>query len=404
MKEYTVSELSNIIKGVINDYIDKDLRITCEISSIKSSGDNKWVVVCDNKSMITVTFWRCQNFPYIEGDKVIIHGSIQFYEKKGYINVIGRKIEKLGIGDLQAQYQKNYEYLEKNGYFSKSQLQLPLPNKIDSIGVLTAKDGDALQDFLYVLKENNYTGKIIIYNCNVQGNNCSKSIIKGIEYFTKNVDNVDKVDILLLTRGGGSYEDLMGFSDMDMLKKLYECKIYTISAIGHQNDIMLSDLVANHRSPTPSLAGSDISLKYNEYPEFINNNYNNIIKNVSDEIIKIKMTLFELENMQLKLPNVLNELDINIKQINNIKLTCYDNIKKQILDRINILENIKINMLDKSHEQILNKGYSILTSCKSNKIINNAHSLKKHKKINILFNKQIVTVEVNIISIQDEKN
>ena len=399
MTECTVTELSKIIKGVLNDYIDKDLRITCEISSIKSSGDNKWVSICDsNKSMMTVAFWRCNSFPYNEGDKVIIHGSLQYYEKKGCVNLIGRKIEKVGIGDLQEKYIKNYDYLEKNGYFKKS--NLPLPQKIESIGILTAKEGDALQDFLYVLRENKYKGDVIVYNCNVQGTNCPTSIIQGINYFSK-MNN--KVDILVLTRGGGSYEDLMGFSDMVMLKKLFECPIYTISAIGHQNDTMLSDLVANHRSPTPSLAGKDICEKYNECPKFIDDIYNNIINAIQEERMKIKITLYELENIVFKLPNALAEISKDLKEISNMKEKCYNDIKSQITYSLDILNNIEKSICDQEHQNILEKGYCMLTTIKKQKIINTIDKLRKNKNLNIILNGKIVKVKVIIIQdIQDD--
>ena len=391
MTECTVTELSKMIKNVIGDHISKDLKITCEISSISSSGDNKWVGICDNQgSMITVTFWKCYDFPYIKGDKVIINGYLQYYEKKGYVNLIGRKIEKLGIGELQKKYQKNYDYLERNGYFKKSCTQLP--SKIDSIGILTAKEGDALQDFLYVLRENHYTGQVVIYNCNVQGVNCPNSIINGIDYFSQ---KKNQVDVLVLTRGGGSYEDLMGFSDTEMLKKLFHCKIYTISAIGHQNDIMLSDLVANHRSPTPSLAGKDICEKYNEYPSFILSSFGEIMKQINEEKIKLKMALYELENIILKLPDTMTEIDKEIEDINYMRDKCYNDIKTQINGLLSILDEIDKNIDNSDHQSILEKGYCMLTT-KKNKIINSIKKLRKHKNLNLLFNNENVKVKIII--------
>ena len=389
MTECTVDELSKMIKNVISDYIKKDLRVTCEISSVSSSGDNIWVGICDNYgSMITVAFWKCYNFPYVKGDKVIIEGYLQYYEKKGYVNLIGRKIEKLGIGDLQKKYQKNFDYLEKNGYFTKSNIKLP--EKIDSIGILTAKGGDALQDFLYVLRENNYSGKVVIYNCSVQGVNCPSSIINGINYFSEK-DN--KVDILVLTRGGGSYEDLMGFSDMELLKKLFHCNIYTISAIGHQNDIMLSDLVANHRSPTPSLAGKDICEKYNENIYLMAETFENIMKQMNDDKIKIRMALYELENIIIKLPDAMAEIDKEMDDVNYIKDKCYNDIKSQINGLLSILTGIDKNIEEFDHHTILEKGYCMLTT-KHNKIVNTVEKLKKHKKLILLLNNQEIKVKI----------
>lgn len=394
--ECTVTDLSRMISGVISDHIDKDLKVTCEISSINGSGTSKWVNIHDGKgSMITAAFWKCSEFPFSEGDKVVIYGHLRYYAGRGYVNLIGKKIEKLGIGDVHKQYQKNYKYLERNGYFEKSQKNAPLPKKIDSIGVLTAAKGDALQDFLFVLRENGYKGKIFVRNCNVQGVNCPNSIISGLDYFEK---KENRVDLILMTRGGGSYEDLMGFSDMEVMKKLFDCKTYTISAIGHQNDTMLSDMVADHRSPTPSLAGKDICEKYNEVPSLVNSTMADVIRKFNDTSSYVSMMLYELDSMLVKLPDAMAEIEKEMGVIQNISEMCYVSIKTQIKNMMSSWESLEGSIQELNHDSILEKGYCMLVTKKKGKIVDTLEKLEKYKILKLILHGKEVYVKISILS------
>ena len=255
----TISELGVIIKNLIENNVNKNIKIIGELSSVKRSGKHIYTSIKDNDSVIDVIFWNQFYFSNKEGDKVVIKGKLNYYSKTGKVNFIGIEIEAVGLGELYIEYQKNYDQFKQNGFFDNKK---DLPINIHSIGILTAKEGAALQDILYVLNKNSYCGKVYIYNCVVQGPKCPSSIVEGIKFFKKN-KNI-KIDILLISRGGGSLEDLIGFSDKKVIKAINKCKIYTISAVGHEVDSMLSDFVANYRAPTPSIAAEVISKQYLE--------------------------------------------------------------------------------------------------------------------------------------------
>ena len=183
MYECSVFELNNLIKNFIDDNVDKQIKLTGEISNIKKSGKNIWITLKDDKALISCIFWDNFNMNHNEGDKVVIEGKLSFYSKLCKVNFIGRKIEAIGVGKFHKEYQENFKKFKEKGYFNNSK---PLPSKINSVGIITAKTGAALQDIMYVLKSGGFNGNIYIYSCSVQGVNCPPSVVDGINYFNNN--------------------------------------------------------------------------------------------------------------------------------------------------------------------------------------------------------------------------
>lgn len=253
MEEYTVTEFNQMIKGVVGENINQTIKIVGEISNLKFSGPHTYLTLKDIGAQTTVVFWN-DHKEYKNGNNVEIIGRVDYYQKTNNIQIIGRMISLKGIGSIHQYYEQLHKkYLEK-GYFDNRK---ELPTIAKNIGVITSNGGAALQDFMYVLKNGAFNGTVYLYNSIVQGTNCPKSVSAGIDHFTTNL-STQPIDLLVITRGGGSIEDLMGFSDPLVLEAIYRCPIYTISAVGHEVDTMLSDLVACHRAPTPSIAGETV--------------------------------------------------------------------------------------------------------------------------------------------------
>ena len=270
MEELTVSELSNNIKYVLdNKFKNKTLKVIGEISGISIRGQNTWLKLKDNTTTLDVVFWR-SCLSNRNGDNVEITGKVSYWSKSSQLKFVGEDIKQFGVGDLHQQYEDLKAKYEKAGYFNNRK---PLPQSVKNIGVITSGAGAALHDFLYVLKKNNFSGNVYVYDCIVQGSKCPSSVAKGINFFNKQftVNNLSDseeeidtdikhtIDLIVVTRGGGSLEDLMGFSHKKVIESIYKSKKYVISAVGHEVDNMLSDSVANYRAPTPSVAGEVVN-------------------------------------------------------------------------------------------------------------------------------------------------
>lgn len=305
------------------------ITIKGELHNYSKRNQNIFASIKDNQSSIDIICWNSLE-DFENGDEVEIVGKINFYKKTSKINLIVSSIKKLGVGDQFKLYEQLKLQFKDLGYFDKKKV---IPKKIESIGIVTSEDGAALQDVLYVLKNGGFDGDIIIKDCLVQGVNAPKSIKDAIESFKvkgekKYVNReTNSVDILLITRGGGSLEDLMAFSSREVVKAIYDSDIFTISAVGHEVDSMLSDFVADLRAPTPSVGAQIILNEYNK--KFT------IYKDAEQVLLKIQFELkSRLDTIKKKFPSK----DDLIKKIIDTRL-------KQILDEIKTrFKIIKVNV------------------------------------------------------------
>lgn len=385
-QKYTVSELNNVIKGLFSNLLSDQIDVDGEISNLKITNGNLFLTLKDNDSNINVICWsyhKLKNKIDIQnGDKVVISGKVTFYPKTGNFNLIMSNIEKIGLGNLCKEYEILKQKCENLGYFTES-TKKQMPKNIKSIGIATAPEGAALQDILYVLKKNNFFGNIIVKRCIVQGNMCSKSIVQGIDYLNKWKDNNGNgLDVILVTRGGGSFEDLMGFSDLKVVEKIHKSNIFTISAVGHEIDYMLSDFSADMRAPTPSVAAELISRQQKYMIDMLNDNINFYNNYISDIIHKnIEAMQYKLINLQSKLKNPYNIINEKLDYLNNIETSFLNiiNSKKNIYN--NMILSIQQKLEKYDIDKMLNSGYVLLF--KGGKIYDSIKDIEIGQKLKI---------------------
>jgi exodeoxyribonuclease VII large subunit len=379
----SVTNLNNIIKKKIKNNINSVFTVIGEVSNKKICNGNTYFSLKDKNSNINSIIWKSinnqlvkNNISFNNGDEITVKGKLDFYQKGGSLSLIIFDLENNNtFGDLYIKYQKLKKKYSEKGYFDDIN-KLKLPNIIFNIGIVTSKKGAALQDIIFVLRNNFIFSKIFIYNCRVQGNQCHKEVCNGIKYFQSN-----SVDIIIISRGGGSYEDLFEFSHKNIIKAIHNCNIFTVSAVGHQIDYMLSDYVADYRAPTPSIAGeyiNDIQRKFLDKLSEKKEICNNIIK---DSISNLKI---KINNFNLKMPNlkniITNSLNKNIILINNIVKLKIDKNKMKLKlfnDKLNLLnpsKKIKDNLSLNKNVLLFNNNNIIINSIKN--IKNGIYNLK----------------------------
>jgi exodeoxyribonuclease VII large subunit len=383
-KPFTVTELNESIKNILQSNFGL-IYVSGDVSNMKLSNNHLYLSLKDSTSLINIVYWNCNDSitNIKNGDEVIISGYINSFIKYGSYQIVAKSIEKIGIGLLYENYIKSKDTFEKKGWFNKSIVKKNIPNIINNIAILTSVEGAALQDILYVLQNNNYDGKIFIKNCLVQGNKCASSICSGIKYFNK-LHKKTKIDVLIIARGGGSFEDLIEFSAKQIVRKINKTKIYTISAIGHETDNMLSDYAADLRAPTPSIAAEMITTA-NKYKLEKINNVSLKLSEISN-LIKYKLnnlfTKIDTNNKLLLCHSSDNLINKQIDFINNIKNKIKDNILNKINNyfvKINKLVNLNNNY---DNEKILNNGYSLIVAS-DNTIISTKNDFIKNQKLGI---------------------
>ena len=354
----SVSELNTMIKDELKTSFTNKISVKGEISGYKKYGTTIYANLKDDSAIINIIKFKYNmTDKFNNGDLVIATGNIDFYIKNGNINLVCSSIELMGEGNILKHLEKIKLKYNELGYFDNKK---PFPLNIKSIGIITAKDGAALQDILFVLNSNKFNGSVYIKNSSVQGNECPNSICSGIQFF--NIYE-KKVDIIMITRGGGSIDDLMGFSDPIVVEAIHKSNIFTMSAVGHEVDNMLSDYVADIRAPTPSI-GAELICKKCINKELLIDNYKNKLS-YGYSIIKNKLT-----HITNNLSTIKNKMYISVYEKNNKMIDNLDNIFSTIIQKR--LDNIhtNIDMTKSNFELIKNNEYNMLLIHKRRQITN----------------------------------
>ena len=215
-------------------------------------------------------------FKPADGMKVIINGQVSVFERDGVYQIYCKSMSPDGLGDLYLAYEQLKEKLSKEGLFDdKNKKDIPfLPKRV---GVITSRTGAVIRDIINVSTRRYPNVNLLIYPAAVQGVNVASTVIEGIRTFNK----LNNVDVIIIARGGGSFEDLFGFNDENLAREIYASHIPIVSAVGHETDFTICDFVSDLRAPTPSAAAE---LVYPEYSEIVNR----ILKDKNRTIIAIK--------------------------------------------------------------------------------------------------------------------
>jgi exodeoxyribonuclease VII large subunit len=268
----SVSQLDNYIKSYLtgSEYLS-DFQVTGEISAytVSSRGHAYFTIKDADAVMPCVMFSRYLSYvsfsPAI-GIKVTVTGCMDFYVPGGKLQMQVMTMKEAGKGDLHEQYKQLFEKLSKEGLFApEHKKQLPvLPRRI---GVVTSASGRVISDIVNTLRKRNPYFDLLLYPASVQGENCPAEITEGINYFNEKKN----VDVIIVARGGGSYEDLFGFNDESIARAVYACEIPVISAIGHEPDYTIIDYVADLRAATPTAAAEQVMASYDDQKNIVDN-------------------------------------------------------------------------------------------------------------------------------------
>ena len=325
-----ITQLGELIKESMPNQV---LRVVGEVSQPKNFRGNMYLNLKDKMYNIKAIIWKTKyeqfNTEIKHGDKIVVKGKLDFYGANGSITyIIDKLIKYEGEGELSALYQKYKKTFETKGYFDRDK-KLIIPDKIEKILLLTSESGAAIHDFIYALDNNHSKLDYDIIDVPVQGRMCPLNIINEINKIK------DNYDAIVITRGGGSFEDLFGFSQPELIEAIHNFDQPVISAIGHQVDTSLLDLVSDCCCPTPSLAAQyiiDTNKKFiNELEEIRDdikdellgsyNKQNRGLNNCTERLNKIILSFDRIQHSyQSELLNQLNTYAFKLKEL-DLKLS-----------------------------------------------------------------------------------
>jgi exodeoxyribonuclease VII large subunit len=251
----SVSSLTHQIKQLFEEKFP-DVVVRGEISNFTHHrSGHMYFTIKDNRSECRCVMFRGYNqyihFKPQDGMQVLLGGPVSVYEPRGIYQIMVQSMEPAGVGTLYLAYEALKKQLSKEGLFSK-EFKKDLPKYPKTIGVITSEDGAALSDILQILKRRSPYVEIFIRPTLVQGEKAADDIVNAIQFF-EDISDIH-IDLIILGRGGGSLEDLWSFNEEKVARAVYSCGIPIISAVGHETDITITDLVADVRAATPSAA------------------------------------------------------------------------------------------------------------------------------------------------------
>ncbi len=262
-KVYSVSELTAEIKSLLENKFF-DVWLEGEISNFKHHySGHMYFTLKDKDSQIPSVMFKGSNiklkFKPEDGLKVLVFGRVSVYKPRGSYQFYVQDMEPKGLGELQLAFEQLKKKLESEGLFKK-EFKKNIPAFPDVIGVVTSSTGAAIRDIQNVISRRFSLSRILLAPVRVQGKLAADEIVKAIEIF----NDYEKVDVLIVGRGGGSIEDLWPFNEEKVVRAIFKSKIPVISAVGHEIDFTISDFVADLRAPTPSAAAELVVQDKNE--------------------------------------------------------------------------------------------------------------------------------------------
>ena len=348
MNPFSITQFNEYVSKKLNgDPNLKNLPLIGEVSGVSTSGGHMYFSLKDENSVLRTVIWRSNisriNTSLIKnGSKIVVLGDISAYARGGNYSFSIRMVESFGEGDLAKEYNRVKKLLESEGLFSREHKK-PIPKFARRIGVITSDTGAAIEDIKKIITSKNDYADIIIFPTLVQGIGSPASIIKSIETANNYSKSVKRIDVLIIGRGGGSAEDLAAFNDEGVARAIFASEIPTISAVGHESDVSISDWVADARAETPTAAADMAAINTFELKEQIARNEQELKKSIA---YKIKM---ERNNIKIQREHLIHAMSGKIREM---KL----NIDKAV---ITLKENNPTN--------VLNKGYALVT--KNDKVV-----------------------------------
>ncbi|MCH9665880.1 MAG: exodeoxyribonuclease VII large subunit [Gammaproteobacteria bacterium] len=256
----SVSSFLTQVQDLIDSGFAADLQIKGEVSSFNAYPSGHWYFTIKDKStQLQCTMFKNSNASVLqqpkEGDALIVSGNPNIYKARGQLNFIVTSIVKEGVGDILLEFEKTKKKLQEEGLFDAINKK-PIPSVIKHLCIITSSQTAALQDVIKVVSRRMPMMRLYLAPSLVQGAKAAEQLTEMV----KLANTKSTFDAILITRGGGSPEDLHCFNDEGLARAIYESNLPVVSAVGHEVDFTICDLVADHRSPTPSAAAEELSI------------------------------------------------------------------------------------------------------------------------------------------------
>ena len=346
----SVGELNNSAKYLLENTFNS-VSVIGEISRFtRHSSGHIYFTLKDKDASISCAMWKSQNmklnFSPKDGDQCILKGQVSIYAPNGNYQLIVRSIEPAGSGDLMQKFEALRKKLDKEGIFDLSK-KLEIPACPKHIGIITSESTAAFQDIISTIKRRAPSAQVSLSNATVQGDDAHVSMIKALNRIINfnECNPVNKIDVVILTRGGGSIEDLWCFNNEELAREIFSFPIPTISGVGHEIDFTICDFVSDIRVPTPT-ASAELVTEFNfQLGEKLKNIMTKMHESALNKVEGLNQYV-DLNRSKLKNPMAL--LREKSQRLDIVDLKLHQHYKNLILNKINKIKDLDTRLNIKS--------------------------------------------------------
>jgi len=391
----TVTQLTRDIKSLLETAFP-GVWVQGEISNLKHhSSGHLYFSLKDKAAQISCVMWRSRNqdlsFAPLDGMHVLVKARLSLYEKRGSYQLDVWQMQPAGEGELQRAFEQLKRRLFVEGLFSEAKKQ-PLPRFPEHVGIVSSASGAAVRDVKTVLQRRLPSLEIILLPVRVQGVGAAQEIAEAIAQFNE----FGQVDVIIVTRGGGSIEDLWAFNEEVVARAIYDSNIPVVSAVGHEVDFCISDFVADVRAATPSAAAETVACRkadiVAEMRYFVENMGALLLDNVryKKEHLRSVERSYAFQRPADRIRQMRQRLDDigeRVGQLTTQKLTWN---REKILNLGQRLELL-------NHQKLLQRGYSVCFRLADGLLVKNANVLAAEDEIKVAFHKGSILGKVNSV-------
>lgn len=383
-KVLSVNDLTKHLKSLIeNDRLLSGVWIQGEISNlVKAASGHCYFTLKDDQAVIKAALWagnrRKIATDFKNGDFVMVYGALSVYPPRGEYQITVQDLRPAGIGALYEAYEKLKKKLQAEGLFEPDR-KLPLPFLPKGVGIVTSPRGAVVQDIFRVIRRRFPNMPLFLVPAKVQGEGAAAEIVAGIE----RLNHDPRVDVIIIARGGGSLEDLWAFNEEPVARAISASTKPIVSAVGHETDTTIADLVADRRAATPSVAGELVVPVKSELVDFVARQQKRLARSIRG--------MLQLQRQRFKRAascRFLVKPSLLIAERRNTVMNLareLENLVRRMLDKKTHKADLLRARLDSLNPMtLLNRGYSMVTD-QEGRVVNSVNLLAANQKLRIHF-------------------
>ena len=392
---YGVSQVTAYIRDLLAyDDLLSDVWVEGEVANLRrpGSGHSYFTLRDSNTSLRCVLFRRSRGATHLQdGAAVVAHGRVTLYEVRGDLQLVADVIQPEGVGELQLRLEQLKAQLEREGLFEESRKR-PLPFFPRRIGVVTSPTGAVWQDIRTVIGRRYPLVELLLAPAMVQGDSAAETVVEGIAALNDEPD----VDAIIVARGGGSLEDLWPFNEEPVARAVFSSRVPVVSAVGHETDFTVCDLVADVRAPTPSAAA-----------EMVVPDRMDLLQRLSTSVHQVESaTVRHMGAATGDMRLLWTRLERAVPEVDQLRLRVDDRLdtaRTLLAHRVELsrgrVDRLSAALRTLSPLDTLRRGYSIVVDRTTGKVLSSARDTQPGNSLDITLNEGTIAVAVEKVSV-----